>query len=866
MENDLEIISSVTLDELLKKYQTDTAGLKNSEVQHRLNRDGLNILSEKKRTSIIVEFLSHFLSPLILILLGAGLISAYLGETKNFYIISVIVLMSVILDFVEEHSANNAAEKLKEKVSITATVIRDGKQQDIHASQVCIGDVIFLSSGDLIPADARVFEADDFFVNESSLTGESFPQEKYPRHFSELQHIAQPNSIQHQTSQPEATLPNKQTATSQYDTLVFLGSSVISGTAKAIVIQTGQKTMFGQIATKILNKKDKGGFELGIANFGVFIMKVVLAMSLFVFLVNSLLQGDMLGSFIFAVSIAVGVTPELLPAIMSITLARGSQRMAKVGIIVKRLSAIPNFGSMDILCTDKTGTLTEDKISLKDYTNIAGQKDENIFLYMYLNSYFQTGVKNPFDHAVINHKSVILKPYTKAEEIPFDFVRKMGTVVVRGPEGLQMITRGAPETVLTKCTSIRVRNKLEPINEQKKSEIVQIFNKMSAEGLRVLAIATKNNLSPKSKYTTADESELVLEGFVSFSDTIKTDVSKVLEELHNYGVEVKIITGDNELVAEKICKDAGLSIKGVLLGHECDQLDDSALAIRAEKTSIFARFSPNQKNRVIIALKSREHIVGYMGDGINDAPSLKSADIGISVNNATDIAKESADIILTSKHLSSIVNGVLEGRKTFANTMKYIMMGLSSNFGNMFSVLGAVIFLPFLPMLPIQILLNNFIYDCSQVAIPSDNVDRSWLAKPHKWSISAVKRFMLIFGPISSVFDFASFFLLFSVFHLSASAFQTGWFLESLATQTLVIHIIRTRQIPFLQSNASKFLTLGTLGAVAVGWILPYTPLAKVFQFTPLPAKVMMAMTGLVVLYLIIVEITKRIYYRRFSL
>jgi Mg2+-importing ATPase len=832
--------SSLPAEKILKNLQTSKNGLSEHEAKKRLTLYGRNVIAEKKEINVILEFLSHFKSPLIIILLFAAGISAYFGESTNALIVGVMVLVSVILDFFEEHSANNAAEKLKEKVSSTATVIRAGVKKEIKASEICQGDIIFLSSGDLIPADARVIEADDFFVNQSALTGESFPREKIP--------AAAENK--------ESNIP---------DNILCLGSSVVSGTALALVFKIGKDTEFGKIAQNILKKEDKSGFELGISRFGFFISKIILFLVLFIFLFNSLINKDVLGSFMFAIAIAVGVTPELLPMIMSITMARGSQRMAKSGVIVKKLSSIPSFGSMDILCTDKTGTLTEDNIKLVTYTDIFGNHDEQVFLHTYLNSFHQTGVKNPLDKAVLDYKKAKIEGYKKIEEIPFDFVRKMMSVAVVGREGRILITKGAPEEVILKCDSYYKQGKKSPFSVDLKNSAFAYYKKLSADGYRVLAVAIKPDLPAKEKYTHTDENQLELLGFVSFLDPAKKDAGPVLAELKRRGVEVKVITGDNELVAKKICNDINLDIKGVLLGGEIDALTDDALRVRAEKTTIFARFSPDEKNRVINALRSGKHVVGYLGDGINDAPSLKAADVGISVNTAVDVAKESADIILTKKSLQVITDGVLEGRRSFGNTMKYIMMGLSSNFGNMFSVAGAIFYLPFLPMLPVQILLNNFIYDFSQITIPSDKVDDDWIKKPRNWDLSFIKKFMYVFGPISSFFDFLTFFILFSIFKVGESTFQTGWFMESLATQTLVIHVIRTRQIPFLQSRASKFLLLSTFTAVAVGWLVPFTSLGKFFKFSPLPLNILFTIIGLVAVYLVLVEIVKRIFYKKYG-
>lgn len=838
MKNTTNTFSAKSVKEVLEELKSQKTGLSSHEVQKRLAQYGKNTITEKKEVGIVLEFLSHFANPLIIVLLCAAAISAYFGEMKNFVVIVVMTLASVILDFFEEHNANDAAKKLQEKVSISATVIRDNKKQEIKSSEICVGDIIFLSSGDLIPADARIIESTDLFVNQSTLTGESYPQEK------------------------TAAAETKETKNENRN-ILFLGTNVVSGTALAVVFQTGANTEFGKISKSVLQKEEKSEFELGITKFGFLITKIIIILVIIIFFGNALMQRDILQSFIFAIAIAVGVTPELLPVIMSITMARGSQKMAKSGVIVKKLSSIPNFGSMDILCTDKTGTLTEDKIELVSYTDIYGSEDEEVFLDTYLTSFHQTGVKNPLDKAVLCYKKANIKEYKKVREIPFDFTRKMMSVCVKGKEGEIVITKGAPESVFEHCTHYQKRNKLVPFNTQIKNQANTYYNELSKEGYRVLAVAKKYIHSKKDH---ENEGNLTLLGFVAFLDPAKQDVEKVLQSLASHGVEVKVITGDNELVTQKICKDINLTIKGILLGHDIENLSDEKLGIQAEKTTIFARFSPEQKNRVIIALRKKGHVVGYMGDGINDAPSLKSADVGISVDHAVDVAKEAADIILTEKHLKPIIAGIIEGRKSFGNTMKYLMMGLSSNFGNMFSVLAAVFYLPFLPMIPIQILLNNFIYDFSQVTIPSDNVDNDWIRTPHKWNFDSVKKMMYIFGPISSFFDILTFIILFSVFHLTGSAFQTGWFLESLATQTLVIHVIRTKHLPFIQSRASKYLLGTTFFAVTLGWIIPYTQLGKIFHFSPLPLPIVLTIVGIVLTYLCVVEIIKRIYYKKYQI
>ncbi|PJA86772.1 MAG: magnesium-translocating P-type ATPase, partial [Candidatus Moranbacteria bacterium CG_4_9_14_3_um_filter_42_9] len=631
------------------------------------------------------------------------------------------------------------------------------------------------------------------------------------------------------------------------------------------VVKTGADTEFGKIAKNLAEKETDNEFTKGVSNFSVFILKVIIIFVIFILVVNSLLKGNFLESLLFSIAVAVGLTPEFLPMIMSVTMAKGSINMSKKGVIVKKLSAIPTFGSMDILCTDKTGTLTEDKIQLVKYIDIHGDHSERVLLYAYLNSVNQTGITNPMDTAVMNFKKLDVTEYTKKDEIPFDFNRKRMTVVVESAnKETYMITKGAPEEIFQCCKFYEDNGTNKLLDPNNSSQLIDRYLSLSSEGYRVLAVAIKKIPDPRHGYTVKDETDLEMLGYIAFLDPPKKGTREALEKLEEMGVEVKIITGDNDLVAKKICVEVGVKIKSILNSHDLHQMSDAEIKHKVNDITIFARFSPDDKNRIIRLLRENGHVVGYMGDGINDAPSLRSADVGISVSNGVDVAKESADIILTQKSLHQLKDGILEGRRTFTNTMKYIMMGISSNFGNMFSVLGAVIFLPFLPMLPIQILLNNFLYDLSQVTIPTDNVDRNFLAKPKRWSMKFVRNFMLTFGPISSFYDFASFFVLYIMFKNFPGSFQTGWFMESLATQTLVIHIIRTRMTPFVQSRPSKYLFISTIVVVALGWLLPFTPLGSYFGFSRLPFEALMMLVGIVIAYLLTVELGKRMFFRKY--
>ncbi len=842
----LNYYATVDATAVLNELGSSEKGLNQAEVEKRLRQYGFNALAEKKKLGIILEILHHFKSPLIIILIVATLVSAYFGEVVDALIIGIMILLSVGLDFYLEHDAQKAAEKLKERVKTKATVIRSGEKEEVKIEELCIGDIIELSAGSLVPADSRIIAAKDFFVNQSSLTGESFPVEK--------------------TSEIIAA---KELSLTDMHNMLFFGTNVISGSATAVIVKTGNSTEFGKIAKSLVSASSETEFEKGIKSFGYLIMKAIIFIVLFIFFFNSLIKGNILESFMFAIAVAVGLTPELLPMIMSVTMARGSLKMADKGVIVKRLSAIPSFGSMDVLCTDKTGTLTEDKIKLVKYTDVYGKESHSVLEFAYINSFNQTGIKNPLDQAVLefrqDHVHEKLPLYKKIDEIPFDFVRRKMSVIVSKGKSMYMITKGAPEDVFKSCKYYESKGKRKILDTKALKKIKEQYYKFSRQGYRVLAVATKQMNSTRKTYSKNDEYDLELIGFVSFLDPPKNDVGEIVKALEKTGIEVKILTGDNELVTKKICKEIGLRVKGVILGQDISQMDDDGLRIMVEKTTIFARFSPDQKNRVILALRKNGHVVGYLGDGINDAPSLKTSDIGISVDSAVDVAKESADIILTQKSLEALKEGVLEGRKTFGNTMKYIMMGLSSNFGNMFSVAPAVLFLPFLPMLPIQILLNNFIYDCSQITIPADNVDEEFIQKPKRWNMKFIKMFMILLGPISSVFDILTFLMLFFVFKVPAAMFQTGWFIESIATQTLVIHIIRTKKKPFIESTANPKLLFSSIFAVAVAWIIPFTPIGAFFKFQPLPWYIMLAIAGMVIVYLLLVEMAKRLFYKKYD-
>ena len=773
----------------------------------------------------------------------ATTISFLSGQLINSIIIFFMILISVILDFFQEYRAEKAAEKLRKRVTTTIKVLRDGIGKEISVSDVVPGDIICLSAGDIVPADSRLINSKDFFLDQSALTGESFPVEK----------IAEPLK-----SKDISTITN-------WNNYLFMGTSVLNGTCTAVVVKTGNSTEYGEIVKKTVERRPETSFEKGLSKFGYLIMKVIFLLVLFVFVVNTLFKHDILQSLLFAIALAVGVTPELLPMIVSINLSKGAMVMSKKGVIVKRLASIQNFGSMDVLCTDKTGTLTENKVKLLLHVDIKGKNDEKVFLYSFLNSHYQTGLRSPLDEAILEHERINGESYKKIDEIPFDFIRKRVSVVVKREKEKFVITKGAPEEIIKVCSQYEIAGKTSDLTNEIKKKIEQKYYDLSSDGFRVLGLSYKKIKEDKSDYSVKQESEMVFLGFVAFIDPPKESAKESIQLLKKVGIELKILTGDNELVTKKICKQLDFEIKGIVLGSEIAEIQDDALSKVVEKANIFARVTPVQKNRIMNALKENGHIVGFLGDGINDSPSMRVSDVSVSVDNAVDIAKESADIILLHKDLKVLQEGVLEGRKTFGNTMKYILMGLSSNFGNMLSAAGASLFLPFLPMLPIQILLNNFMYDISQLTIPTDNVDKEYVEKPKRMDISFIKDYMIFFGPFSSIYDFLTYFVMLFVFHAPEPLFQTAWFVESFCTQTLIIFVIRTRKTPFYKSRPSKFLTLNVLVMVALAVIIPFTFVGSLFKFVKLPMEFLAILVIFVVTYLLLVEFFKKRFYKRYA-
>ncbi len=824
----------------LQRLQSRPEGLSEAEAAARLAKWGLNQLKPEKPQALLIEFLKRFRNPLVIILLLASAVSAATGDIVSFAIIGSIVLMSVTLDFVQEHRAQKAAASLRRSVAVHTSVLRDGKAQDRLPQDLVPGDVVQLSAGDLIPADGLVLTARDCFVNQALLTGEAYPVEKRP------------------SDSPKPDVPLMQA-----DNAVFMGTAVLSGSATVLIGETGPRTALGDIAASLQSLTPPTAFERGTRDFGMLIMRLTILLVLFVLLVNLLTHKPLLESFLFAIALAVGLTPELLPMVVSVTLARGALRLSKEQVIVKRLSAIEDLGSMDVLCTDKTGTLTEAHIRLEKHVDAAGADSQRVLRLAYLNSFFESGLKSPLDAAILAHGEIDVAAVTKIDEVPFDFERRCVSVLVDEDGHRPLIVKGAPENIIGLCTEMEDPALGTPValDAGRRAALLKQFDAFGEEGFRVLAIAWRHFPNEHIHAAVADEQGLIFAGFAAFLDPPKASAAQAIAALCASGVTVKIVTGDNERVTHHVCAELGIPVEGTLLGTAMQTMDDQALSALVETTNVFCRVNPAQKNRIILALRARGHTVGYIGDGINDAPSLHSADIGISVDQAVDVAKDAADLIMLQQDLNVLCRGVAEGRRTFRNVMKYILMGTSSNFGNMFSMAGAALFLPFLPMLPMQILLNNLIYDLSEIAIPLDTVDAAETARPSRWDMSFIQKFMLVIGPISSLFDFGTFFLLLWVFHASETLFHTGWFIESMATQILVIFVIRTRQAPW-RSRPSRPLVLTALACLALAILLPISPLGGLLGFVTPPALFWLILPLMVGTYLALVEWTKRAFFR----
>jgi Mg2+-importing ATPase len=840
-------VASLSAQQVLAELETEMEGLSEEEAARRLEVHGPNIVADEQRFTRLRLFTKACLNPLVILLTVLAVISFATAQETSDYVggalMVAMVVLGVSLRFVQEARADAAAAKLKAMIRVTATVVRGGITREIPLAELVPGDVIKLAAGDMIPADIRVLSCKDLFLTQASLTGESFPVEKFD--------LPEPSSAK---------------SPMELKNVCFLGTSAESGSASAIVVETGLKTYLGTMASAITQRQPPTSFDRGVASFTWLMIRFMAVMVPLVFFINGFSKHRWGEAFLFALAVAVGLTPEMLPMIVSVCLSKGAMLMSRKKVIVKRLNSIQNLGAMDVLCTDKTGTLTMDHVVLEDYCDVARQKDEGVLQMAFLNSHFQTGLKNVLDRAVLQHVEVHqdlhTAEYYKVDEIPFDFSRKMMSVVVATPEGVhRLICKGAPESVFTRCAQFELEGDLYPMDPVMLEDLKEEYDKLSADGFRVLAIAYRDCES-KQVYGKEDEEALILKGYIAFLDPPKETTAAAIAALQRHGITVKVLTGDNELVSRKICAQVGLSLDHVLTGAAIDKMDDTQLATSAQNTTLFVRLSPLDKQRIIKALQKSGRVVGFLGDGINDSPALRAADVGISVDSAVDIAKEAADAILLEKSLLVLEDGVIEGRKVFANILKYVRMGASSNFGNMFSVLGASLWLPYLPMSPIKILTNNLLYDFSQVPIPTDEVDPEQVAKPRPWQMSEIARFILFIGPCSSIFDYTTYLMMWFFFKCSnlglmpppelaarfahatianpdstyaAALFQTGWFVESLLTQTLIIHVIRTNKIPFIQSRASWQLIMTSSAIMLVGMWLPSSPIGGWLGLVPLP-------------------------------
>jgi P-type Mg2+ transporter len=820
----------------MRELDTTPKGLASEEARQRLARDGPNTPGRRQAATAWRQALSYASSPMFVILIIASALAIGLGETINGAIIAAMAILSVAINTVQSTRSERAAQALRSAIAPMASALRDGVWREVHRDTIVRGDIIRLAAGDMTPADALLLDAHDVHMQEAALTGESFPVEK--------------------SAEPD---PNPQRPATERRDVVLLGTSVVSGAATALVFATGDATALGDVVARLSTRAPETEFDRGIRRFSYLIMRTVIFLVLFALVVTLARRNDPFEALLFAVALAVGLTPEFLPMITTVTLGQGAQRMAKRHVIVKHLATIQNFGSMDILCSDKTGTITAGDMRLQRAVDWQGEERERPLELGYLNSAMETGVRSPLDAAILAHQPSDMPPlssYIKIDEAPFDFERRRLSVVVEREGQRLLITKGAPESVLPQCDSYQADGAAVPLDEAARERTQHVTRDLSAQGFRLLAVAYRE-APDQPAYSAEDEVHLVLAGYLAFIDPPKEDADETIAALNRDGIEVKILTGDNELVTAYVCEQVGIKPGRIVMGAEIDRLDPQALGALAESATVFARVTPGQKNRILLALKARGHVVGFLGDGVNDAPSLHMADVGISVSEAVDVAKDAAEIILLERSLEVLHAGVLEGRKAFGNVMKYLLMATSSNFGNVFSMAGATLFLPFLPMTPTQIILNNFLYDLSQVTIPSDTVDASYVLKPRHWDIALIRNFMLVIGPISSLYDFLTFFIMLSVFHASESLFHTGWFVESLATQTLVIFVIRTMGNP-LKSRPSKPLAISISLIVATAMALPFTPLAPALGFTPLPFGYFLFLIGAVATYLCLVEIVKR--------
>ena len=831
---------SVPATGMLEHFGVTAEGLGTAEAQRRLVQYGANILKPETRSNAVSLLLGQFKSPIIVLLLFATGLSFFLHDPVNALIILAIVVASGLLGFWQEHSATRAVEKLLAMVQVRATVLRDATPRDIPVEEIVPGDVVILNAGDLVPGDCRIVESKDLFVDEATLTGETYPAEK------SADVLAAGAPLAHRTN------------------ALWMGTHVVSGTATALVVVTGTQTEFGKVSERLKLRPDETEFERGIRRFGYFLMQVTLVLVMAIFAINLRLERPLLESVLFSLALAVGLTPQLLPAIISINLARGAKRMAKARVIVKRLASIENFGSMNVICADKTGTLTEGIVRLQSALDVAGNPSEKVLLHAYLNAFHETGFSNPIDEAIRTHRPFDVSGYCKVSEIPYDFLRKRLSILVAHDDVQLMVTKGALRDVLEVCATAEDGTGSIVDIALVRDRVQRRFEEFSSNGLRTLGVACRT-LDSGAAMTRADEAGMTFLGFIVLFDPPKPHIVETIASLKRLGVALKIITGDNRLVAASVSRQMGLSNTTILTGPELRRLSDGALLNRVGDVDVFAEIEPNQKERIILALKKARNVVGYMGDGINDASALHAADVGISVESAVDVAKEAADIVLLDKDLRVLVQGVREGRTTFANTLKYVFMATSANFGNMFSMAGASFFLPYLPLLPAQILLTNLMTDFPEMTIAADRVDAEMVDHPRRWDIHAIRKFMVTFGLVSSVFDFLTFGALLFILHATKEQFRTGWFLESIVSASLIVLVIRSRK-PFFRSRPSKYLLLATLLTVAATVALPYTPLGDLFGFAQVPLAFLLLIALIVALYVVATEIVKAIFYRAVKL
>lgn len=828
---------STDLKKVLEYYKLNRGGLSTQEAESRLKEYGDNSISDKKKTSGLLLFLTQFKNPIIIILLIATSISAVSGEWIDALIILAIVFGSSILSFFQEYSASNAIEQLRAKVQATTIVLRDGKEIEVPSVKIVPGDIIKLSAGSLIPADGLLIESSDFYVNQSVLTGESLPSKK------------------------KVTVVDEAASIEERINCVFMGTNVNSGNATVMVIDTGEHTGFGEIAKKLTLRPPETEFEIGVRHFGYLLTKIMLFLTLAVFAINVIFKRPAIDSLLFSVALAVGITPQLLPAIISITLSMGSRSMAKAGVIVRRLNSIENFGSMDVLCTDKTGTLTEGLIRLDGAADFEGKSSEDVLRSAYINAKLQVGMVNTLDQTIVSSRDIDISDVKKHGEIPFDFTRTRMSVIVEDDSKIKMITKGAFRNVIKVCNHVQTNGTQMPMDEAMLDKIKKYYEDWSNQGVRVLGVSEKT-VSLKEKYEVEDERDMVFKGFLLLFDHPKVDVAETIVELDKKGVSLRIITGDNRLIAAHTAKSVGLKITGLLTGSELMKLSDEALLNKIETTNLFAEVDPNQKERILLMLKKRGHVVGYMGDGINDVPALYASDVSISVDNAVDVAKESADFVLMENSLKVLSRGIELGRTTFSNTLKYILVTTSANFGNMFSMAGASLFLPFLPLLPKQILMINFLTDFPALNISRDSVDEEILKKPRRWDISEIKKFMLTFGLISSVFDYLTFAVLFIGFKAQQNVFQSAWFTLSILTELLILLVMRTHK-PFYKSKPAPVLVYSAVVVGVIALVIPYLrPINEILSIEPIRPLMLIVLFGIIVMYIITTEIAKHFFYK----